>query len=187
VVTEWQAFDSQIRRLVTQRLVAEKGVRALLLEADWPACAHVNRYITTASPPEGQDARQVLKIFDHFPEWMWDNAEFALLVEWLRDYNMAHRDTMVRVYGIDCYALFESARLVIDYLAKVDPEAAARAAHRYGPILQHAPDTHQYGVVCHAMAPMMEDEAQPIVQDGAGERRLRLLLVHAGGNAGRAV
>lgn len=55
---------------------------------------------------------------------------------------------MVRVYGIDCYSLFESARLVIDFLLKVDPNAAARASARYDPILRYAPDTHQYGLVC---------------------------------------
>ena len=54
-------------------------------------------------------------------------------VEWLR----AHNDDLppeqrAGFFGLDLYSLNKSIRAVLDYLDRVDPEAAAVARRRYG-------------------------------------------------------
>ncbi len=51
----------------------------------------------------------------------------------------------VGFYGLDLYSFYSSARAVIEYLEKVDPDAAARARYRYSCFEQFAEDVQAYG------------------------------------------
>jgi erythromycin esterase-like protein len=63
---------------------------------------------------------------------MWGNLDALHFVEWLRRYNDTQpADKKVGFYGLDVYSLFSSIQAVIEYLEKIDPEAAHRAQERY--------------------------------------------------------
>jgi protein-L-isoaspartate(D-aspartate) O-methyltransferase len=64
-------------------------------------------------------------------------------VEWLRDWNAAR--TPVGFYGLDLYSMYRSIRLVLDYLDRVDPEAARTARERYGSLTPFEGDPATYG------------------------------------------
>jgi len=113
-----------LRARLTRRLVEERGFRGLALEADWPAAARVNRYVNGVTGD--RDAGEALGDFMRFPQWMWRNRAFVLLVEQLRA-----RPGGVGVYGLDLYSLRESMSRVVEYLKTVDPPAAERARQRY--------------------------------------------------------
>jgi hypothetical protein len=64
---------------------------------------------------------------------MWRNHEVLDFIHWLRDHNLQIRspDRRVGFYGLDLYILFTSIEPVLEYLDRVDPEAARICAGRY--------------------------------------------------------
>lgn len=129
------------RAKITMRLITERGFNAVAIEGDWPDAYRVNRYI---KGEETMSASQALDGFKRFPTWMWANHQVLQFITWLYDHNMSQRDEdKVGFYGLDLYSMHASMAAVIDYLEKVDPEAAARAKARYG-CLDHYGDPQSY-------------------------------------------
>jgi erythromycin esterase-like protein len=64
---------------------------------------------------------------------MWCNTVVVDFVEWLRDFNqrLDPKRTKAGFYGMDLYSLHASIDAVLNYLDKVDTDAAARARLRY--------------------------------------------------------
>jgi erythromycin esterase-like protein len=133
------------RAKITQRLIAEKGFHGVAVEADWPDAYRVNRYVRNQSDDE--DAQSALGDFQRFPTWMWRNADVLHFIEWLRQYNQTLPKDARRVgfYGLDLYSLYNSIGAVLDYLDKVDPEAARQARYRYSCFDHMAEDSQTYG------------------------------------------
>jgi erythromycin esterase-like protein len=132
------------RALITRRLIEEKGFNAVVLEADWPHAYRVGEYVRG----EGAEAsaEQVLAGFKRFPRWMWRNADFRDLVEWLRSHNASRTpEAHVGVYGMDLYSLSESTEDVVEYLKRADPENARRAQKRYQCLGGYRNRPEQYG------------------------------------------
>ncbi|HEY2931934.1 MAG TPA: erythromycin esterase family protein [Acidobacteriota bacterium] len=132
------------RALITRRLIEEKGFAAVAVEADWPDAYRVNRFVRDES--DDKTAADSLSGFRRFPEWMWRNADVLDFVDWLRQYNDARPvERRVGFYGLDLYSLHASIQAVLQYLDKVDPDAAARARHRYSCFEHFGQDTQAYG------------------------------------------
>ena len=132
------------RRLISQRLIREKGFSLIAVEGDWPDCYRVNRYVK-GYPDSGHNAYEVLHAFNRWPTWMWANQEIVTLAEWLRDWNREVDDAhKVGFYGLDVYSLWDSMHAVLRYLKRVDGsafEAARRAFECFGP---YGYDVEQY-------------------------------------------
>jgi erythromycin esterase-like protein len=146
------------RARITQRLIDEKGFRAVAVEADWPDAYRVNRYVLGQSSDE--DAVAALTDFRRFPAWMWRNTDVVRFVEWLRARNDAHHlPTKARFYGLDLYSLRASMEAVLTYLDVTDPHAAALARARYSCFDHVAGEGPEYGhaVALNVMVPC-EDE-----------------------------
>jgi erythromycin esterase-like protein len=127
---------------ITQRLIEEKGFTAVAVEADWPDASRVNHFVRgVGGDVESVDA---LEGFKRFPTWMWRNADVLDFVGWLREHNDATPSAKVGFYGLDLYSLRASAAAVLNYLEKVDPEAAARARRRYACFDHFADDSQDY-------------------------------------------
>ncbi|MGA8224210.1 MAG: erythromycin esterase family protein [Candidatus Acidiferrales bacterium] len=147
----------RLRAQLTKRLIAEKGFHAVAVEADWPDAYRVNQFVRAEG--EDQDAVDALAGFRRFPAWMWRNADVLDFVGWLRNYN-EHHGKLVGFYGLDLYSLHSSMRAVLDFLDKVDPEAARRARYRYSCFEQFGEDTQAYGYAAgFGLAKSCEDEA----------------------------
>jgi erythromycin esterase-like protein len=130
------------RAAITRRLIAEKGYGAVAVEADWPDAYRVNHYIRGAGAD--RTAERALSDFERFPTWMWRNRDVVQFVDWLREHNRQREDP-AGFYGLDLYSLHASARAVLDYLDKVDPEGARRARYRYGCFDHFGEDAQAYG------------------------------------------
>lgn len=131
------------RAQITKRLIAEKGFNAVAVEADWPDAYRVNLFVRGKG--EDQEAVDALGGFLRFPTWMWRNADVLDFIGWLRNYNEHRIMKKTGFYGLDLYSLHASMRAVLDYLDKVDPEAAQRARYRYGCFENFGEDTQAYG------------------------------------------
>src|SRR6267143_1275991 len=144
---------------ITRRLITEKGFNAVAVEADWPDAYRVNRYVR--GDRDDKDANAALSGFQRFPTWMWRNTVVLDFVEWLRDIN-SKRDRNARAgfFGMDLYSLFNSMAAVVEYLDRVDPEAARRARYRYGCFEHFGEDSQAYGYVASFdLSRSCEDEA----------------------------
>ena len=135
----------EIRAALTRRLIEEKGFRVIALEADWPDMLRVHRYVRGV----GQDtsANTALGGFTRFPQWMWRNSVMLEFVEWVRKWNnrLANERSQVGLFGMDLYSLHASIDAVLGYLAKTDPDAAARARRRYACFEHFGEDPQMYG------------------------------------------
>jgi erythromycin esterase-like protein len=134
------------RAEITKRLVEEKGFSAVAVEADWPDAYRVNRYVRGEG--DDKDAHSALSGFRRFPTWMWRNTVVLDFVEWLRTFNSGRSaNANAEFFGLDLYSLFNSIEAVLEYLDRVDPEAAMRARYRYGCFEHFGEDSQAYGYV----------------------------------------
>jgi erythromycin esterase len=92
-----------------------------------------------------ESAEQVLHAFARWPTWMWANREIIELAEFLRTHNARHSwDRQGGFYGLDVYSLWESMAAVIEYLDRIDPEAARNARRAYGCFDRFHGDAEEY-------------------------------------------
>ena len=132
------------RAEITKRLIVEKKFAAVAAEADWPDAYRVNRYVRGQS--DDMDAVEALADFRRFPQWMWRNTVMVEFVEWLRRHNETlPEEEKVGWYGLDLYSMHASMKAVMQYLAKVDPEAARKARERYSCFDHYGDDVQNYG------------------------------------------
>jgi erythromycin esterase-like protein len=133
------------RAQITQWLIEEKGYTSVAVEADWPDAYRVNRFVQGRS--DDADAVEALNSFKRFPAWMWRNTDVVEFISWLREYNdtLPEGARKVGFYGLDLYSLHASAQAVLEFLNKVDPEAARRARYRYACFEHFGEDTQAYG------------------------------------------
>jgi len=133
----------RLRAQITKRLITEMGFGAVAVEADWPDAYRVNQFVRF----EGGDdeAIDALAGFQRFPTWMWRNADVLDFVGWLRNYNEHRKSHRVGFYGLDLYSLNASMQAVVEFLDKVDPDAAKRARYRYACFEDFGEDTQAYG------------------------------------------
>jgi erythromycin esterase-like protein len=101
---------------------------------------------------EDDYAIEALTNFKRFPTWMWRNLDVVEFIEWLRAHNETLRLETARIgfYGLDLYSLHASMEAVLQYLEKVDPEAAKRARARYACFDHFGEDTQTYGFTTRA-------------------------------------
>jgi erythromycin esterase-like protein len=168
------------RAEITKRLIVEKGFTAVAVEADWPDAWRVNRYVRGWSGDA--DANTALSGFQRFPAWMWRNTVVRDFVDWLRAHNRTvSSERQVGFYGLDLYSLFTSMQVVLGYLAKVDPAAAARAKSRYACFDHAAEDAQAYGYAAHfGLKGSCEADVVQVLSDMARRQALTMLAPGAG-------
>lgn len=130
------------RAAITRHLVEEHGFMIVAVEADWPDAAAIDRYIRRRG-----GGRNMERPFERFPTWMWRNTDIAALAEWMRMHNeqIEGMESRVGFYGLDMYNMRSSIAAVLNYLDKVDPEAAGVARERYGCLTPWQNEPATYG------------------------------------------
>jgi len=147
------------RAQVTKRLIQERDFNAVAVEADWPDAYRINRFVRGVS--EDGDSVEALSGFKRFPQWMWRNADVLDFIGWLREHNDAQPSdgNKCGFYGLDLYSLHASIEAVLDYLSKVDPEAAHRARRHYSCFDHFGKEAETYGwATASGVAPSCEEE-----------------------------
>lgn len=132
----------RMRARITRDLIVRRGFDIVAMEADWPDMAAIDRQ-TRGLPVTPLRERP----FSRFPTWMWRNHETRHFVEWLAKHNKTLVDPAAQasVHGLDLYSLNNSIGAVLDYLDRVDPEAAESARARYGCFSPWESDPAAYG------------------------------------------
>lgn len=135
----------QARADITQQLILQKGFMAVAIEGDWPDAYRIHQYLQGVTNKE--EWEQALTAFQRFPAWMWRNTSIIPFLQWLWNYNdkLTFSARKIGFYGLDLYSLNSSLQAVINYLAKIDPEAAERARKRYACFDHLTCDPQAYG------------------------------------------
>jgi erythromycin esterase len=153
------------RTRLSKRLIEERGFSFIAVEGDWPDCYRVNRYVKQM-PESGSDASSVLHAFERWPTWMWANREVIDLVEWLHGHNARKPDERkVGFYGLDVYSLWDSMRVVMEYLQRIDPKFAAAAKRAYNCFEPYAEDVQEYARATALVPTSCEDEAISVLRE----------------------
>lgn len=146
----------QARAAITRELIEKHGFSIVAVEADWPDAARIDRYARhRVAHPFPEEA------FTRFPVWMWRNREVMNFVEWLREFNEGMApERRVSFNGLDVYSLAASIGTVINYLDRVDPNAAVAARRRYACLTPWQMEPADYGrAVLEGRQKSCEDEA----------------------------
>jgi erythromycin esterase-like protein len=152
------------RAELSKRLIQEHGFNFIAVEGDWPDCYRVNRYIR-GLPGGGASAREVLHAFERWPTWMWANEEIVELAEWLRAWNTRRApEAQVGFYGLDVYSLWDSMRVVTEYLERIDPSLAQEARLAYRCFEPYAEDVQEYARATAIVPTSCEDEAVGVLR-----------------------
>ena len=109
----------QMKHRILRYAVEHAGFRVFGIEASLVAAERVNRYVLTGNG----DATKAVKGLNL---WPWMTEEVLALTEWMRGWNAAHPDAPVVFYGFDCQPSSLAARTLLDYLARVEPDAPQR-------------------------------------------------------------
>jgi erythromycin esterase-like protein len=134
----------RLRANITRALIERHGFTAVVVEADWPDAYRVNRWIRGRGAD--RTAADALLGFRRFPTWMWRNRDVVDLVTWLREWNVTQStDRQAGFYGMDLYSLHTSIAVVLEYLGRIDPDAARRARYRYSCFDHFGEDVQAYG------------------------------------------
>jgi protein-L-isoaspartate(D-aspartate) O-methyltransferase len=129
------------RAAITKRLIEEHGFTIVAIEADWPDAAAVDRYVRHRPARPGAE-----QPFQRFPTWMWRNTDVDAFIGWMRAHNdKIQSERRAGFYGLDIYNMSGSISAVLEYLDKVDPEAAAVARERYGCLTPWQKEPSTYG------------------------------------------
>jgi protein-L-isoaspartate(D-aspartate) O-methyltransferase len=130
-----------MRERISRELIGKKGFSFVAIEGDWPDAARIDHYVRHSKVPPSE-----WTAFARFPIWMWRNREVREFVDWLRSRNADFKPSdRVAFHGLDLYSLYNSIRSVLEYLDRVDPEAAAVARRRYGCLTPWQSDPSVYG------------------------------------------
>ena len=154
------------RAELSKRLIREKGFSFVGVEGDWPDCYRVNRYVKGYAE-SGANAYEVLHAFERWPTWMWANREIVDFIEWIRRYNDQRRvpdDRKVGFYGLDVYSLWESMRVVVAYLERIDPQLATGAKRAYRCFEPYGEDEQEYARATYLVPTSCEDEAVSVLR-----------------------
>ena len=134
----------RIRADLTRALIRRRGFQLVAVEADWPDAYRANQWVRLLG--DDDTAENALLDFTRFPRWMWRNRDVVRFLRWLRAENGDRpADARIGFYGLDLYSLHRSIACVIEYLDKVDPDAAQRARRGYACFDVFGEDVQSYG------------------------------------------
>jgi hypothetical protein len=111
-----------IRAELTKRLTVERGFEAVAVEADWPDAYRANRWVRGSNGDAS--AETALSGSSGFPDACRGIRRVVRdFLTWLRSCDERNKSA-AGFYGIELYSLHASRKAVVDYLERVDPEAA---------------------------------------------------------------
>lgn len=114
------------RGRISLDLIQQHGFRFVAVEGDWNSIYRLHLYVTGQTDPEG-GAREIMRGFTRWPQWMWANEEFAHFVEELREWNLTREpEERAGLLGIDVYGFEDALRELPERLAGSHPDQAER-------------------------------------------------------------
>ncbi len=132
------------RAEISKRLIVEKGFNIIAVEGDWTSIYRLNQYVKNVNNTFAS-AKEVLKTFNRWPEWMWANTEVERLAEWIKEYNKnLPNDKRVGIYGMDVYGQWEAMAEVLRIVEQKIPERLDEIKAKFDCYTAYSFDEWQY-------------------------------------------
>ena len=104
----------QLKHRMLEFLVSEMGFTAFGIEATMPEAFDIDDYVLTG---RGDPGKALAGLYF----WTWNTEEVLALIEWMRRWNADPRHARkVHFYGFDMQSPSRAARVVQDYLRRLD-------------------------------------------------------------------
>lgn len=138
----------QLKHRMLEFLVREVGFDVFAIEASLPESFDINEYVVTGV---GDPTKALAGI----TMWAWDTEEVLELIEWMRHYNADPANTRkLKFYGFDMQSPERAARVMFDYLDRVDSALAQPAREQLGRLVIPFTDPEAFG-----WRPVIDSEA----------------------------
>jgi len=111
----------QAKHRLVEHLVRRHGFRMFAVEANQLSVERINRFVQTG---EGEAQRVIRAMFA-----VWNTEEMLALINWVRAWNVAHPDKMVRFVGYDMQDHKLPADSLRAFLGRVEPALLPRLDH----------------------------------------------------------
>ena len=124
----------QLKHRLLEFLASEMGFTIFGIEATMPEAFDLNEYVLTGV---GDPAQALTGLYF----WTWNTEEVLDLIRWMRRYNEdASHSKKLKFYGFDMQFSPRAAKVVLQYLRRVDPEAAEAATVALAPLTESLHD-----------------------------------------------
>lgn len=124
------AESVELRTELTRRLISERGVRSLAIDADWTEVLRLQEYLHTGAG----EPRALVASLSPGP---WRTQAFLELLAWMRLYNEdAGHNARLTIVGLDVVDTRFSAMQVAGYFQKVDSASGDRMSLVFSPLRQ---------------------------------------------------
>lgn len=173
----------QLKHRLVEFLVREMGFTVFVIEASFPACLNVNRYVLNG---EGDPAEALASM----GFWTWDTEEVSAMIEWMRGYNeTVPDDRKVLFLGDDLQYIDGSLDAVEEFIGRADPDFAESVAVAYRAVridpfeitaLAEAPDEVKQEILggLNAVVDYLVLHESELVQ-GSSQAEFDMVLQHA--------
>ncbi|MHC4729698.1 MAG: erythromycin esterase family protein [Planctomycetota bacterium] len=129
----------QMKHRLVEFLATEMGFTIFSIEASMPESYRVNDYVLHGRG----DPRELIRGM-YF--WTWSTDEVLAMVEWMREFNAAGKGPL-QFTGFDMQAPRVAARIVTDFVRKVDPASAESCVETYDRIAKARRGGPAFGAV----------------------------------------
>src|SRR5262245_22889822 len=113
----------QMKHRLVEFLASELGFTIFSIEASTPESYRVNDFVSRG---QGDPAALIRGMYF----WTWSTSEVLDMVKWMRDFNETGKKH-IDFTGFDMQTPDVAERIVIDYLARIDPPATESARKTY--------------------------------------------------------
>jgi erythromycin esterase len=117
----------QLKHRMIEYCVSQLGFTMIGFEAQYGATLAVNDYVL-----DGKG--NAVDVVAGMGFWTWDTEEVVALVEWVRNWNLAH-DRKVKFYGFDMQSSPASGLQLLSYLERVAPYIASACEQNLAPLV----------------------------------------------------
>jgi erythromycin esterase len=129
---------------MSRYLIKEKDFNFIAVEGDWASIYRLNKYVRNLEGA-ASSARDVLRDFKRWPQWMWSNTDILEMAEWLREYNdRLPAEEKIGIYGMDVYGLLESMDDLLHYVRSELPHKVERIEDKRNCITRYGDGEHDY-------------------------------------------
>ena len=124
----------RLKHRLFEYAVENLGVRMFAIEANMLTGENINRFVRTG---KGTARGSMYGLFS-----VWQNREVHDLIQWMRDYNVAHPDDMVEFVAFDMQDFYQPYDSLMAFLGQYDPQLQKEAMQQLADLKTNMPNSY---------------------------------------------
>lgn len=112
-------------------LISKKGFRNIILKVDDWTLRPLNALLKSPSALKQGELDSVIKAIFR-TDFQFRNTEFKSLLEWIKDYNVAHPKDLINIYGAGADEKIPPSYFLTAYMYRANPSEARKLSTKWG-------------------------------------------------------